>query len=193
MSGPNISNIGYLAFRLGPFIVVCSLVLQSILNWDLRGLIYLIGVVFTYIGNFLANKAYPLPMNDDANPKCGIISLGEKGSVYSSFPLSVAVYTYTFAYILTFILTRSTTGMIQNIPTMIVFPLLILMEIFWITSNKCTNIWHIIGTLIIGGMVGAFWAGFIIYLNKPTLMYAGSANMDVCSRPRKTYFSCKPA
>jgi hypothetical protein len=44
----DISNVFYLAFRLGPFLVVSYFLFQSVLNWELRGIsgiIYLCGLL----------------------------------------------------------------------------------------------------------------------------------------------------
>ena len=42
-------------------------------------------------------------INNNPNPKCSIISLGDNGNVLSDIPLSIAVYSYTFFYMLIFI------------------------------------------------------------------------------------------
>ena len=44
--GIDITNVSYLAFRMAPFIIVCYFILQSLLNWDLKGIIYLAGLLF---------------------------------------------------------------------------------------------------------------------------------------------------
>ena len=41
----NIINILYMFFRLAPFIIVSYFTLQSIFNQDLKGVIYLIGLL----------------------------------------------------------------------------------------------------------------------------------------------------
>ena len=35
--GIDITNVSYLSFRMAPFIIVCFFILQSLLNWDLKG------------------------------------------------------------------------------------------------------------------------------------------------------------
>lgn len=192
MQGANATNILYLAFRLGPFIVVSSLILQSILKWDPRGLVYLIGLLIAYSTNmFLSKQVAPQQSgNQEQNPKCGIISLGERGNTLSSLPLSIAVYSYTFFYMLTFILYQNAAE--QNIPTLVFFPLLIFMETMWIIVHSCAGTLYTIASLIAAGIVGIGWSAFLIYLNKPGLAYVSNGNLDVCSRPQKTYFRCTP-
>jgi hypothetical protein len=43
--GLHISNIFYVWFRLGPFLFVSYFLFQSILNWELRGIINLCGLL----------------------------------------------------------------------------------------------------------------------------------------------------
>ena len=54
----NILNIGYTAFRLSPFIVVCFFTLESFLNWNLTGIVYLFGLLFACTGNILCSNIF---------------------------------------------------------------------------------------------------------------------------------------
>ena len=144
--GMNIGNVSYLAFRMAPFIIVTFFVLQSILNVDIKGIIYLAGLlmvctIITYMNEIVTS------MTGDTvdilpNPKCSIITLGEAGGYLSKIPLSLTVYSFTFFYLLIFVLnTASTntkgimdsksvtqrginTALQQNFPLFIIFPLL---------------------------------------------------------------------
>jgi hypothetical protein len=51
----DISNVFYLAFRLGPFLVVSYFLFQSVLNWELRGIIYLCGLLLAALLAYLCN------------------------------------------------------------------------------------------------------------------------------------------
>jgi hypothetical protein len=84
----------------------------------------------------------------------------------------------------------------QNIPTMIIFPLLIILEIWWLTLNKCIQDpphIFIITSIAIGSVIGVLWGIMITSLKNPNLMYLSKDGVEVCSRPSKTYFSCKKA
>ena len=41
----DIGNVSYLAFRMAPFIIVSFFVLQSILNFEIKGIIYIYGLL----------------------------------------------------------------------------------------------------------------------------------------------------
>ena len=216
--GIDITNVSYLSFRMAPFIIVCYFILQSLLNWDLKGIIYLAGLLFCSVAIVLLNgpMKYFFPEPHDKNlpdAKCSIISLGDGGNLLSSIPLSIAVYSYTFFYMLIFIFNLGNksdnkgilsnasfsgadlnTAFQQNIPTLILFPLLCILEICWIMINNCVyEPWfYITCSIAVGCVFGVLWGVLITSLNNPNLMYLSKSGVEVCSRPSKTYFSCRP-
>jgi hypothetical protein len=212
----DITNVSYLSFRMAPFILVCFFILQSILNYDLKGIIYLAGLMFASVATVLLNNSmlhnFPIENAFNYGGKCSIITLGEGGKRLTEIPLSIAVYSYTFFYMLIFIfnLGNSTDnkGVLgssfnkngelnaafqQNIPTLILFPLLCFLEVMWSIQNNCVQkpLIYITAALIIGAIVGVVWAIIITSLKINSIMYLSKSGVDVCSRPSKTYFSCK--
>ena len=91
-------SIAYLFFRLAPFIVVCSFVLQSFLALDLRGPVYAAGLVLSCLTTMMVSKMVP-SSTTSPNTKCGLISIGESDQMASSMPLSMTVYGFTFWYL----------------------------------------------------------------------------------------------
>lgn len=215
--GIDIKNVSYLSFRMAPFIIVCYFILQSLLNWDLKGIIYLAGLLFCSVAIVLLSgpmsSLFPPPVDHIANEKCSIISLGNDGNVLSKIPLSIAVYSYTFFYMLIFIFNlgnrsdnKGVLGEVnanspdmsvafqQNIPTLVLFPLLCILETLWITMYNCVHLplFFITCSFIVGAIFGILWAIIVTSLKNPNLMYLSKSGVEVCSRPSKTYFSCKP-
>ena len=216
--GIDITNVSYLSFRMAPFIIVCYFILQSLLNWDLKGIIYLAGLLFCSVSIVLLNGPmkllFPRETTDPLipSPKCSVISLGENGNVLSNIPLSIAVYSYTFFYLFIFILNLGnsddnkgvlgekglsgrdlSTAFRQNMPIMIIFPLLLVLESLWIVTNNCVwkPLFFILTSFLVGGIVGILWAITITSIKNNNLMYLSNAGVDVCSRPSQTYFRCK--
>ena len=216
--GMNIGNVSYLAFRMAPFIIVSFFVLQSILNVDIKGIIYLSGLLMvctliTYM-NGLVNSIIdttdidnPLP-----NPKCSIITLGEAGGGYlSKIPLSLTVYSFTFFYLLIFVMNTASTNtkgvldpkslssksintvLQQNAPIFIIFPLLIILETVWLLTYNCVQNILIRGgiAIFIGGVGGVLWALIISSVGNTSLQYLSKSGADVCSRPSKSLYKCK--
>jgi len=195
----NIVNIAYLFFRLAPFIIVSYFTLQSIFNQDLKGLIYLVGLiiatVFTIvIGNIIPKPDVSLaPTNDDfkkySKIKCNTLTLGSNEPL-SRLPLSQTTFGYTLAYLSYFIGVNNLTT--QNIPIFVIFPVLILADIFWSVSNSCSSNELLLSALIIGGGVGAIWGLIIDSTNLPNLTYySGVSNNQVCSQPKRSLYKCR--
>jgi len=194
----NIVNLLYLFFRMAPFIIVSYFTLQSVFNQDLKGLIYLVGllvasVVTILIGNILPQEDKSLISNDKnfrlSNAKCNQLTLGADQPI-SRLPLSQTVFGYTLAYLSYFISVNSLQT--QNIPMFIIFPIVILADIFWNVNNGCSSNIMLLSALILGGLVGALWAMIIDSTKMANLTYfSGISNKDVCSQPSKSMYRCR--
>ena len=76
----------YLGFRLAPFIIVFYFVFQSFLNFEIRGVVYLAGLIgctfAIYMSNGLLGSMFPPESFEDVtSSKCNVISLGENGNI----------------------------------------------------------------------------------------------------------------
>ena len=193
----NIINILYMFFRLAPFIIVSYFTLQSLFNQDLKGVIYLVGLlvasfVTIVLGGVWKKFSPPkgLMPTDYSRIRCTQLTLGNTQPI-SILPLSQTVFGYTLAYLTYFIAINNLQT--QNIATFIMFPILIMSDIIWSTSNLCSSPKYLLISLIIGGIIGTLWAMIIESTNMPNLAYmSGVANKDVCSKPSKSLYKCRP-
>lgn len=204
-----------------PIIVVSFFVCESFIMWDLKGIIYIAGllltVVFTLLSNSMLKNVMPIPDNMLYDKKCTQITLGGEGHYFSNIPLSLVIYSYTFLYLLVFIFNLANkdpskgilnkggynensinSALQQNIPILIIFPLLILMELWRIFEYNCissnTNefIVYALTGIVVGALGGLLWAVIVTSLGVPQLQYIVSKNEDVCSRPSRSTFRCTP-
>lgn len=193
----NFITIIYLFFRLAPFIIVCFFTLQSVFNQDLKGFVYLVGLLIacfisTMFGNLPITQYFSklyIGEHDKANVMCNFIQLKNNG-LLSNLPLGQTVLSFTFCY-LSYIIGKYELFN-QNIATMILFPLLIVGDFLWNFSHKCANVFMLIASCIIGGLVGLGWGYFIDYTGKVDLqLFNGISNKEVCSRPSRTIYRCR--
>jgi len=181
-------------FRLSPFIIVSYFTLQSILNQDLKGVIYLVGLIVTsfivyLIASMLPEEPVSKNSNDLMKVKCTQLTIGS-GNPISQLPLSQTVFGYTLTYLSYFIGVNNLQS--QNIPIFILFPVLILGDIFWSTTNSCSSPKYLLISLIISSIVGLLWAMLIESTGVGGFAYlTGIANKDVCSRPTKSLYKCR--
>ena len=188
----NLITISYICFRLAPFILVCMLSLTSILYQDFKGIIYIGGLLITCMIAIICGNSIPGSWSKTTtlspNEVCKIITLSDSGPV-SIIPLSIITFTYTAGY-MGYIIFKYNLAL-QNIPSLIIFPLLIITDILWQLKNNCSQFNVIfIGTMIgMGG--GIAWAAIIDSLKNSRLLYFnGISNAQTCSRPSKQNFKC---
>lgn len=188
----NINFILYTAFRLAPFILVSFFSLSSLLNQDLKGIIYLAGLLIACFVSILVGNGIPQHPIDDKNAMvCNVLTLTESGRL-SNVPLSMTVFCYTFFYLVYIIGKYKLAN--QNIPTLIVFPLLIIGEYIWNVSYNCAGTYGLLAAFAIGSTIGAAWSAIIDSTKISELQYFnGISNAAVCSRPSKQIFRCKKA
>ena len=190
----NIINILYMFFRLAPFIIICYFTLQSVLNQDLKGIIYLVGLVVTcgittVIAATLPEEKGLMP-SDYSKIRCTQLTIGNNQPL-SKLPLSQTVLGYTLTYLSYFIGVNNLQT--QNITTFILFPIMIIADIIWSTRNFCSTPKYLLISLIISGIIGFLWAILIESTGMPNLAYiSGISNKDVCSRPSKSLYKCRP-
>jgi hypothetical protein len=195
----NLFTILYLFFRLAPFIVVCYFSLGSIFNQDLKGLIYLVGLLFSCFVTFLVGQTIPIsfsvgsdPVNPltkkNVSPVCNLLTIGKDGS-FSRIPLGISILSFTLIYLVTIIAKHHLE--IMNIPTLIFFPVLILGDLIWNMRNECYAPFGIILSMAVGSLMGWAWSTIIGSLNKPDLFYLNvGSNQSVCQRPSQQLFKC---
>ena len=182
----NIVTLSYLFFRLAPFIIVCYFSLSSIFNQDIKGLIYLAGLLITCTIAHLFSTIFE--ENPNAEPVCsnftfnGVVLLG-------SLHLGISALCYTFFYLLFVIVKHNL--VLGNLPTIIIFPILIAGDMAWNMSHKCFKIVNILFSIVLGGSLGLLWGWTIDSLNNPNLLYINTGgSQTVCSRPAKQLFKC---
>ena len=212
----------YLFFRLSPFIIASFFSLISVFNSDLKGFIYLVGLIFStaitmFVGISLkgmfsefgtGSTTIPDPNGlppasiqggkaffrggeatkvGEIPPVCNTLSLGGFTG-FSKVPLSTAVLSYTFFYL---VYTIGKYDMaLYNIPTLIFFPIVILSDMGWNIKNGCYPLLACILSLVVAGGIGVLWS-FIVSQYMPNMQYiiVGS-NREMCMKPNDQTLVC---
>lgn len=203
MKNYNILNVFYLGFRLAPLIIVCYFLLQSLFNYDLRGVIYLCGLIIASFAGSILGDLIDVGYIEGRSYRCNTLYLGSipttSGIVepMSKLPLNILVYSYTLAYLVTAFTAPPVTyknalaSLQQNMPVLIIFPLLIIFEGVWLTAHSCNAFMMIFMSLLVGIGGGVFWAFMMRLTKNPNIQYMSIGNINVCSRPTKTIYRCR--
>jgi hypothetical protein len=191
MAELNVVSILYLSFRLAPFILVSFFSLSSIFNQDFKGLIYLAGLLIACFATILmGNLGASNDISSDSEGQiCNLITLSSEGPI-SKFPLSQTVFGYTFFYLVYIIVKYKLVK--QNIPTLVIFPIIIIADFIWNSMHKCASFVTIIGALAIGSAFGFGWSYIIDSTQMVNLqLFNGLSNKESCTRPTEKTFRCK--
>ena len=191
----NLTNIFYTAYRLFPFILVSFFTLSSLLNQDLKGIIYLAGLLIAcFLSSVVGNsEVFDTTLNDkddDYSKICNALVLG-KDSPFSRLPLSMTVFSYTFFYLI-FVIAKYKLAN-QNVMSIILFIVLIIADWVWNTTFQCNSHERLFAALIIGCGVGLGWGAIIDSTKQVELQYFnGISNKNVCKVNAKQKFKCSP-
>jgi len=186
------ASILYLGFRLAPFILVSFFALSALINADIKGIIFLAmilcsAVITKLIGTTIA-PFLPI-IEGEPDPKCKALYIAGEIPVSPVLPLNINVISFVFAYL--FYIIIITGRVIQNIPTLIVFPVFMAYQIYWSKAHNCSPTLNSIVSMIIGAGIGTAFSAAVEYSKLPELQYfTGVKNQDVCKTPSKTKFRC---
>ena len=184
----NLFTITYLFFRLSPFIIASFFSISSIFNNDMKGLIYLVGLIFAVgVTMIIGNSFKTDTFTPSDSGVCNFLSLGGYSS-FSAVPLGLAILCYTFAYLVWSIAQYNLA--ISNIPTLVLFPILISSDIFWNVSNNCYPIISCLISLLCASAIGILWS-WIVQTKMPQYQYLVlGSNAQMCLQPSSQTFVC---
>jgi hypothetical protein len=180
----NASTFMNLFIKLCPFILVCFFTISSIFNNDLKGIVYLIGMLFTIgLTILVGNIPYVVELlgNPNGGELCETISFGH--SSLSRLPLGEVIIGFTFLYLLTSMMNVSTALVSANWPTVIFFILLIIAELNTNSNifrkgedsnpenGACYSATTSVITYSIGALFGAGWAYIVYISDSPEFQY----------------------
>lgn len=164
----NIGTIIYLFFRLAPFIVLSYFAINFFYNYDILIFLYFIGIILASFVTIITSNFFTSLKNKGPglDNSCSLFDLTMNGPI-STLPLSQVILSFTFFYI-GYILLKY--GLInQNLPILIIFPILIAGDIALNTLSKCNNIGAVGVSLFLGTGLGIFWAYIIDSTSKRDL------------------------
>ena len=169
---------------ISPFFLAFLMVMISIINSNIKGLIYLLGLVILFVIVFLFQNTIRMPM-DKTNQFCNIFSISQ----YSVPSFNSALYLYTIIYVLFPMINM---GMV-NFPLIIIFLLLYVSDTIIKYRNKCSSVVGIVMGSILGLVFGITWFLIIRATGETGLLYYDDlvSNKIACSRPTKQNFKCQ--
>ena len=197
-----ITTIVYLFLRLAPFILVCFFSLASFFNQDFKGLIFLIGLIFSSFFTILVGNSGIITKMEgylsgisggvsmlEKNPMCNQFTFG-RNQTWSLLPMSQNVFGFTFGYFLTVVLINNI--VYNNIPILVFLPVLAIFDLLWNYQNNYYSLISLTFTMVFGALMGWAWARILLRTKMTNLIFLNDIDGKAqCERPTNSTFKCK--
>ena len=169
---------------ISPFLLAFLMVMISIINSNIKGFIYLLGLIILFVIIVLFQNTIRAPI-DTTNKFCNLLNISQ----YSVPSFNSALYLYTILYILLPMITME----MVNFPLIIVFVLLYVLDSIVKYTNKCSSLIGIIMGSVLGLFFGISWFLLIRSTGQKGLLYYDDlvSNKIACTRPTKQNFKCQ--
>lgn len=184
---PSIKNGIILLATLSPLLLGFFLIMSSVIDASLRGVVYLGGVLICYLINMILTisfaKTTPVAKN------CDLFSWGWAPTSYKDmFASNTMFLAFTAVYLI----------MPMGLANQVNIGMIIILGLLWAAGSVTGVVRGCIGPLnvflgtLIGGLLGAGYASAFYYTNNQNLLYFNEiiSNNVVCSRPQKQKFKC---
>lgn len=189
----SVSNIVQLFSLFAPLFLAFFLIMVSVFNQNIKGLIYLGGLLIASVINLGLSKSIftPQPVFENKSLICDLMDMGHIGM----FDLNYSIPAYNSMFI-SFTLIYLLMPMISNnninfyIISMIVT--LLVVDAYVKVTNFCTS-WLGIGSGIITGIIlGGLWFIVLKTSGYESLLFFNdlTSNNVVCKRPENQTFKC---
>lgn len=189
----NLYSFLYLFVALSPFIIISSIAMISVFMHDVKGIIFLAGLIITIFLNWIPlpsaiEELFKRPDTAHAVCKLSFMEFGDATPGKSSFPKSTIINAYTFGY---FVYCISQNNTNSSNGTMIAFFICLLIGDFAFNFiNNCAGVSLFIA-LAYGIFAGVIWAAIIGSGGSQNLYFfqEGGTTSESCSNTNQK-FAC---
>lgn len=175
---------------LSPLLLGFFLIVGSIFNNDIKGLVYLGGVLIASGLNLLLNNLFAseIPENN-IPPYCNLVTFNWGDSLREDIPAYNSLFiSFTIAYLL---LPMVLTEQYNIMVVIFLFSLLFIDGITRILKGCASKLGVFLG-IMFGTLLGFGWSSLFYYTGHGDLLYFNEiiSNKVVCNRPEKQTFKC---
>jgi hypothetical protein len=180
----NLANIFDSLTLFSPYFVVFLILFNSIINNNLKGLIYLCGLILLLFVVIVFQKMNKTSVHNP-DPMCNLFKISQTLSTIPSFTIAL------IGYSITYLLFPMINNGIVNYPLIIILFFIFFTNMYYRVKHNCTTMSGIIYGALLGCLWGMAWY-FAISSKNATLTYYDDfiSNKVACSRPTKQTFKC---
>lgn len=182
-----LTNIFQLFSFLAPTLIVFFLFMSSLFNHNVKGIIYIAGILLALISNIVFMNLIGSKKAEDEAFSCNMFDLPAILSYNSPYP-STLMLAFTISYL---ILPMKYNNQ-MNYSVLVFLMCLLGLDIITKTQNKCTTIPGAILGALVGFLMGAIWYVIFHVTGYDSLLYFDELRSDnvQCSIPTKQTFKC---
>ena len=179
--------INYISL-LAPTIISLFILLASLLNHDIKGIIYLCGLLCTLIIAIAAKSGFHTLIPENAHAACNIFSDGFPNSQFSNPSLDTVSLIFTMTYICLPMLINGTV----NFTILIGLLFLTILNALFRFKLNCNHPFDVVIGVIIGTLCGiGYWTMVKSWGGGKYLFFSNtSSNNVVCKKPSDQQFKC---
>ena len=182
-----VSNVLQFFSFISPTLLVFFLFMSSLFNQNLKGLVYLAGLLITSLINIFFMNMIGSGRDENEAFSCSIFDIPHVSQFNSPYPSSLII-AFTVAYL---ILPMKYNEQ-MNYAVLGFLLCLLGVDIITKVQNKCTTYAGSILGGLVGFLLGTIWYIFFHAAGFDSLLYFDELRSDnvVCSKPTKQTFKC---
>ena len=172
---------------IAPTLLIFFLFMTSLFNQNLKGLVYIAGVLISSIANIVLMNMIGSERSDDESFSCSMFDIPYVSRFNSPFPTTLII-AFTIAYL---VLPMRYNNQMNYILLAFLLILLVI-DILTKVQNKCTTYPGALLGGLVGGLSGLIWYGLFSVSGYKSLLFFDElqSNSVLCSKPTKQTFKC---
>ena len=177
-------NVFKLFSAVSPMLLVFFLVVSSLFNQDVKGLIYLAGLMLAFIINIFAMNQIKSVKSPDSEIICDLFDFPNSG--YNTPNITSMMIAFTTLYILLPMNYNNE----MNYSVVVFLLCLFSIDTFTKLTYSCTTVSGIVLGTLIGSLLGLLWYSVLKNTGNSNLLYFDElrTNKVKCSKPDKQTF-----
>lgn len=184
----NFSNMLQFFSTISPILLAFFLVMISLFNTDIKGLVYLGGILIASVINLFIMNTLKVKSDKIPSPACNLMDFPLNLNEYISPAFNTMFISFTLMYLY---LPMQYISSI-NYPVLIFICGLLVMDAVTKISRGCTNFSGIALGFLVGSILGILYFISLWKTGHDDLLFfnAEPSNNVICSRPKKQTFKC---
>jgi len=184
----NFSNMLQFFSTISPILLAFFLVMISLFNTDIKGLVYLGGILIASVINLFIMNTLKVKSDKIPSPACNLMDFPLNLNEYISPAFNTMFISFTLMYLY---LPMQYISSI-NYPVLIFICGLLVMDAVTKISRGCTNFSGIALGFLVGSILGILYFISLWKTGHNDLLFfnAEPSNNVICSRPKKQNFKC---